>query len=125
LIAPPLKGRARQTHSYTHPAPLAPFRAARQSPPEREPHRRPERGRGNGQAAAEPCRPVEHQLRLFRYPDRLCAAERQYEPHLPVAGGGYRETARAVGRGAAHRAAGPTGDRPYERPHLARPPWPP
>src|SRR3546814_2600287 len=29
--------------------------------------------------------PVEYQLRLFQHPDRLRAAECEYEPHLPVA----------------------------------------
>src|SRR3546814_19469249 len=60
-------------------------------------------------------------LRLFRHPDRLRAAKCEYEPHLPVAGRGYREAAGPVGRRAADRAAGPADHRPYERPDLARP----
>src|SRR3546814_8846690 len=60
-------------------------------------------------------------LRLFRHPDRLRAAKCEYEPHLPVAGRGYREAAGPVGRRAADRAARPADHRPYERPDLARP----
>src|SRR3546814_1887911 len=60
-------------------------------------------------------------LRLFRHPDRLRAAECEYEPHLPVAGRGYREAAGPVDRRAADRAARPADHRPYERPDLARP----
>src|SRR3546814_6557216 len=78
----------------------------------------------DGEAATGFRRPVEHQLRLLRPPDRLRAPERQYEPHLPVARRGYRATAGPVGRGAADRAARPADHRPYERPHLARSPRP-
>src|SRR3546814_5442723 len=63
------------------------------------------RSEQHGQAAAGFCRPVEYQLRLFRHPDRLRAAKCEYEPHLPVAGRGYREAAGPVGRRAADRAA--------------------
>src|SRR3546814_12532184 len=79
----------------------------------------------DGEAATGFRRPVEHQLRLLRPPDRLRAPERQYEPHLPVARRGYRATAGPVGRGAADRAARPADHRTYERPHLTRSPRPP
>ena len=67
---------------------------------------------------------MEHFVRILRHPDRLCAAECEHEPDLPdaVAGrpGHSQQAARAVGRRAADRAAGPADHRPYVRPYLAR-----
>src|SRR5207248_6557178 len=74
----------------------------------------------SGKAAAIAGRPVEYLVRVFRNPDRLRAAERQHEPHLPVAWIERRQFAGAVGRGAADGIARPADHRPYVGSDVAR-----
>src|SRR5688572_5069761 len=73
---------------------------------------------GYGKTAPELRRTVEHQLRLFRHPDRLCAAKREHEPDLPDARREHGRSARAVDRRPAYRSDRPADRRPSVRPDM-------
>ena len=68
---------------------------------------------------------LEHVLRVPGHPVRLCAAEREREPHLPVARRVDRRAADPVARRAGHRPDRAADHRLPQRPHLGPPRAPP